>query len=224
MAERGLRTPPAAAGVLAAASTARRARLAVGPRAVYKAVLRAFAGTGRPPGPGELEQVARAHGLDLAQTLAGLAAADVLGLDGQGRIRMAYPFSAAPTPHQVAIAGGPRVHAMCAIDALGIPAMLRADAVITSSDPVTGEPVTVTFAAGKARWDPPGAVAFTGCTPGDGAAEDTCCGYLNFFAGPESARRWACQHAEVTGTVLDQATAEARGAEIFGPLLNDDDA
>ena len=99
MAERGLRTPPEAAGVLAAGSAAKRARLAAGPRAVYQAVLRAFAGTGRPPGPSELEQVARVHGLDLAQMLAGLAAADVLGLDGQGRIRMAYPFSADPTPH-----------------------------------------------------------------------------------------------------------------------------
>lgn len=222
MAERGLRTPREAAGVLAAGSTAKRARLAGGPRAVYTAVLRAFAGTGRPPGPGELEQVARAHGLDLAQTLAGLAAADVLGLDGQGRIRMAYPFSAAPTPHQVAIADGPRVHAMCAIDALGIPAMLQADAVITSADPVTGEPVTVTFAVGKARWDPPGAVVFTGCAPGGGPAEDTCCGYLNFFAGPETARQWSRQHIEVTGSVLDQAAAEALGAETFGPLLNDD--
>lgn len=32
---------------------------------------------------------------------------------------MAYPFSAALTPHVVAIAGGPRVYSMCAIDALG---------------------------------------------------------------------------------------------------------
>ena len=31
---------------------------------------------------------------------------------------------------------------MCAIDALGIPAMLGQDVVITSQDPVTGEPVT----------------------------------------------------------------------------------
>jgi len=34
---------------------------------------------------------------------------------------------------------------MCAIDALGIPAMLRADAVIISSDPLTAEPVSITL-------------------------------------------------------------------------------
>jgi hypothetical protein len=112
---------------------------------------------------------------------------------------MAYPFSAAPTPHVVAIGGGPRVHAMCAIDALGIPAMLRADAVITSSDPFTDEPVTVTFRGAAASWDPPGAVVFDGCTGCDGPVEQVSCGYLNFFAAPASARTWAGQHPEVNG-------------------------
>ena len=59
---------------------------------------------------------------------------------------------------------------MCAIDALGIPAMLGTDAVITSSDPLTGEPVTVTFTGGRASWDPPGAVVFDGCTNCGGPA------------------------------------------------------
>ena len=76
---------------------------------------------------------------------------------------MAYPFSAAPTRHIVAITGGPRVWSMCAIDALGIPVMLGAGAVITSSDPLTGEPVTVTFTGAAARWDPRAAVVFDGC-------------------------------------------------------------
>jgi len=155
------------------------------------------------------------------QALATLAAADVLGLDDHGRIRMAYPFSAAPTPHVVAIAGGPRVHAMCAIDALGIPVMLRADAVITSSDPLTGEPVTVTFSGATASWDPPGAIVFAGCTDCDGPAEQVSCGYLNFFAGPAAAREWARQHPEVTGRVMDHARAEALGAQTFGSLLSD---
>jgi Alkylmercury lyase len=80
---------------------------------------------GGPPGPAELEQTARRHGITAGQALATLAADDVLGLDDHGRIRMAYPFSAAPTAHVVAIGGGPRVHAMCAIDALGCCAALK---------------------------------------------------------------------------------------------------
>jgi hypothetical protein len=204
---------------LAAGGSAKRAGLAAGPRAVYQAVLRAFADTGRPPGPGELEDTARRHGLAAGQALAGLAAADVLGLDGQGRIRMAYPFSASPTPHVVAIAGGPRVYSMCAIDALGIPPMLGTDAVIISSDPLAGAPVTVTFCGVQASWDPSGAVVFAGCADCDGPSEQVSCGYLNFFASPASARQWASEHSGITGSVLDQAQAEAVGADTFGSLL-----
>ena len=46
------------------------------------------------------------------------------------------------------------------------------------------------------------------------------CGYLNFFASPAAAREWAGRHPEVTGRVLDQARAEALGAQTFGSLLS----
>jgi hypothetical protein len=141
----------------------KRAGLTAGQRAVSQAVPRAFAATGQPPAPADLQPAARQHGIDAGQALAALAAADILALDDQGRIRMAYPFSATPTPHVVAIAGGPRVYAMCAIDALDIPPMLGTDAAITSADPVTGQPVTVTFRGGRTRWDPRTAVVFDGC-------------------------------------------------------------
>jgi len=213
------RTGAEAPGFLTSGSGGKRAGLAAGPRAVYEAVLRGFASTGRPPEPAELEGAARRHGITAGQALADLSAADVLGLDRQGRIRMAYPFSAAPTPHVVAIAGGPRVYSMCAIDALGIPAMLRTDAVITSSDPLTGEPVTVTIRGARANWEPPGAVVFDGSTGCDGPSEQVCCGYLNFFARAASARQWASQHPEVTGSVLDQARPGAGRAQAFGSLL-----
>ena len=182
-------------------------------------VLLGFAATGRPPGPAELEGTARRHGITASQALGILAAADALGLDGQGRIRMAYPFSVAPTRHVVAITGGPRVWSMCAIDALGIPVMLGTSAVITSADPLTGEPVTVTFTGATARWEPRTAVVFDGCAGGDGWAEQVCCGYLNFFVSRATAADWARQHPEVTGSVLDQARAERIGAETFGSLL-----
>jgi hypothetical protein len=197
----------------------KRAGLAPGPRAVWQAVLRGFAAAGRPPGPAELEDTARRHSITASQALRALAAADVLGLDGEGRIRIAYPFSAVPTRHVVAIAGGPRVFSMCAIDALGIPVMLGTSAVITSTDPLTGELVTVAFTGATARWNPRAAVVFDGCAGGDGPAEQVCCGYLNFFANRASAIEWARQHPGIAGSVLDQARAERLGAETFGSLL-----
>jgi hypothetical protein len=164
VAERDPGTSEGTVSFLAAGGAGKRAGLAAGPRVAYQAVLRAFAATGRPPEPPELEDIARRYGIGAGQTLAGLAAADVLGLDGEGRIRMAYPFCATPTSHVVAIADGPRVHAMCAIDALGIPPMLGADAVITSSDPLTGarrspspSPAARPAGARPARWSSPAA-------------------------------------------------------------------
>src|SRR5208282_5745849 len=101
-------------------------------------------------------------GIPASQILAGLAAGDFLALDGQGQITAAYPFSAVPTGIDVTLPGGVRVAAMCAIDALGIPAMLGTDAVITSADPVSGEPVQVRFTSGVPAWHPAGAVVFYG--------------------------------------------------------------
>lgn len=60
---------------------------------------------------------------------------------------MAYPFSAVPTPHRVAIDGGPSVFSMCSVDAIGIAAMLGRAVTVHSADPVTGEPITVMAAA-----------------------------------------------------------------------------
>jgi hypothetical protein len=108
---------------------------------------------------------------------------------------------------------------MCAIDALGIPPMLGVDATITSSDPLTGDPVIVTFRAGQSSWDPLTAVVFSGCRDCEGTAEQVSCGYLNFFATAAHASQWAGQHPEVTGFTHDQAGACERGAKTFGSLL-----
>jgi hypothetical protein len=42
-----------------------------------------------------------------------------------------YPFSGRYTTHQVALAGGPTVPAICAVDALSIPQMPGRDGLIT---------------------------------------------------------------------------------------------
>ncbi len=61
-----------------------------------------------------------------------------LFLDPGDHVRMAHPLSAVPTPFSVA-SQGRRYWANCAWDALGIPAMLHADAPITASLALTGE-------------------------------------------------------------------------------------
>ncbi|MFG3064637.1 organomercurial lyase [Streptomyces sp. NPDC048231] len=127
----------------------RLAPVAGGLRAVQQAVLRHFAATGAAPSAGDLHAVAATHGRTVIEALTDLAAEDFLTLDDHGSIRAAYPFSGAPTRHRVRLASGIEAWSMCAVDALGIPDMLGTDAVITSTDPVTGDTITVTSTQGR---------------------------------------------------------------------------
>ncbi|MGH3757688.1 alkylmercury lyase family protein [Actinophytocola sp.] len=177
-------------------------------RATHRAILRAFAATGRPPELTKLD----------ARVLGRLHDADVIRLGPDGRIRVAYPFSAVPTRHRVQLPSGVEVHAMCAIDALGLPAMLGVDATIATTDPVTGQSITVTVAARQSTWEPPGAVVFVSAQAGAGPSADTCCAQLNMFTSLETAEQWARTHG-VAGEILNQVDAEQLGRQNFGDLL-----
>src|SRR5262245_2144441 len=190
-----------------------------GQRAVQQLVLRSFATTGAAPQYEQLIDTARRYGSDIGQVLADLAAGDYLAFDTGGRIRAAYPFSGLPTVHRVHIDGGADVHAMCAIDALGIASMLSRDVRIDSIDPHTGSPVTVTITAGRADWDTSSAVVVAGARGEGGPSVDTCCSYLNFHTDRASAAAWAAGHPDIQGTILDQTSALALGRATFGPIL-----
>jgi hypothetical protein len=202
-----------------------------GLRAVQQEVLRSFAESGMPPSAASLDDAAAPFGSDGREILARLHAADFLRLDAAGGISAAYPFSAVPTPHVVQIDGGPAVFSMCAIDALGIAAMLARAVTISSAEPGTGSPITVTVpaAAGHAVWEPAGTVVFEGeqarCCPAPDAtvpsvAADASCSYINFFSSRKNAKAWAAEHPGVTGRMLSQKDALTVGAQIFGQLLH----
>jgi len=187
-------------------------------RAVHRAVLRAFA-AGAPPSPAELDRAAAPFGVPADSVLTRLHATDVIRLGPDGRIRVAYPFSAVPTRHRVRLARAVDVYAMCAIDALGMPAMLGVDTVFTTSDPTNGAPITVAVTTGQSVWEPAAAVAFVGARPGGGPSADTCCDYLNLFVDRPTATAWAAANPLVSGEILDGADAELLGRRIFGELL-----
>jgi hypothetical protein len=151
--------------------------------------------------------------------LSELAAGDFLTLAGHGRIAAAYPFSAQPTGVQVRLANGVDVTSMCAIDALGIPAMLGCDAVIDSRDPVTGAPIQVRATGGVMTWEPAGTVVYYGARREPGPSAAVCYGYLRFFESRAAAEQFAAAHPEAEGSVLGQEEARGLGEEIFGPLL-----
>ncbi|MEV4898117.1 organomercurial lyase [Nonomuraea sp. NPDC055795] len=199
---------------LGRAGAGRRAPSEGGLRAVQEQVLRSFAETGQAPSRSQLP----------GQALTELHEADFLRLDDRGAIHAAYPFSTTPTAHEIHIDGGPRAYAMCAIDALGIAAMLGRDVRIESRDPVTGRQVTVRASGDgtSATWHPASAVVFAGqraaCCAA--AAADACCQSINFFADARDAQAWADAHPDVEGKILDQQEAFDLGVAIFGALLD----
>jgi hypothetical protein len=187
-------------------------------KAVHQEILRAFAATGRPPVGSDLDPVTAGSGRTAGEVLAALHELDAIRLAPDGGIAVAYPFSAAPTRHRVRIGDRVEVYAMCAIDALGVSAMLGEDTRIDSVEVTTGHPVTVTRTQGGTRWDPVGTVVFIGAS-GNGPSADCCCDYLNFFTDTSAAQAWTAGHPHVPGQILTQAEAEDLGARLFGHLL-----
>ena len=110
--------------------------------AVHRAVLRRLlVGTGPVAGA----EIAADSGLAPAAVTAALARLDTADLIWmtEGRVRLAYPLSAAPTAFAVAFEGGRLCYACCAIDALGVPAMAGEAATITAACHHCGEALTL---------------------------------------------------------------------------------
>jgi hypothetical protein len=218
------------------------------PRAAYRfyrALLLTFPARGGPPDRATLRRLARRFGVDLAATLATLATHDLVQRDpATGGISVAYPFSGVPQPHRVTLLGDPagssgvQVYAMCALDALGIPLMLRRPALVTSVDPLTGEEVRVRIwpadaaardavsgqSGWRAEWEP--ATALVYARPEDRTADTSdiaaaCrCPVTNFFAAPAHAHRWAERHAAPGDVLLAPVEALRRADRRFGGLLD----
>jgi hypothetical protein len=187
---------------------------------VHQAVLTAFVQKGQPPGRDELERLARGHGADPDTVLAELAGADVLAFTADGEIRAAYPFSPIATSIRVSWTGGPDTYAMCAIDALGMSAMLGRPVTITAAEPGTHRLITIHADGRKAYWNPSTTVVFAGsAADADRPSADCACSYINFFATARTARAWARRHPEITGRVLTQDTVLRSGIAQFGSLL-----
>jgi hypothetical protein len=207
-------------------SASRQAALAAPVRDLHRAVLRRFLDAGAAPTLSWVRQAAAGLGLG-DSAVAELAAADLVHSDGEV-VTVAYPFSGPPTRQQVELDGFPAVYAMCAIDALGIPAMAGRDGRITAIDPGDGAPVVVSVkgageaGGGRWRWTPAGAVVVlaraAGCGTGRGAWE-ALCPNTTFHASRDSAQDYLSARRGIEGKILDQQAAVESGERNFGPML-----
>ena len=114
--------------------------------AVRFVVYDALATTGAAPPRSRLEAIAGGS-TRLDAALRALHDAHALVLNEDGSIRMALPFSAIPTDHEVVATDGRRWWANCAWDALAIPSLVGRDAQITSRWLDDGSPLTLTVTA-----------------------------------------------------------------------------
>jgi hypothetical protein len=157
-------------------------------RAVHRQLLRHVAGTGAAPTSAVLAEFTAEAVLDPRAALRRLADDDLRTLDDEGSLLAVYPFSPTPTPHVVEV-DGVRMCAMCAIDALGAPAMVGRDATIASADPYNGRTIVVTVRAGQAVFDPHETVVVYAATGTGNRSVDRCCSTINFSAARPAGRR-----------------------------------
>lgn len=188
-------------------------------RDVHRRILRTFA-AGDTPTRQQLACWSAEPGA--SDALALLAARDLVHRDREsGAVAVAYPFSAAPTRHHVALAPGVAVFAMCAIDALGIAFMLNQPAHVSSSDPVSREAISIAVNIdAPSEWSPDRAVVVLACSPGASISAQGTCPHTNFAASAKHAQQLVGRTPAACGSVLAMADAIALGRQTFGDLLD----
>lgn len=199
---------------------ARRDQLESNQRALYREILLAFA-RGEPPTRESLGAVAEALDVELPAALARFEELDLVLTDpATGDVVVAYPFSGRPTAHRLELTGAREAYAMCAVDALGVAAMLEAPVLVHSRDPISNEEIVVDVSAkGEARWSPEQAVVFVGGRDGEQSISDLCCPVVNFFASEETASEYVDANPDLTGTIARIPEALAGGRAIFEEAL-----
>ncbi|MGH3823189.1 MAG: DF family (seleno)protein [Pseudonocardiaceae bacterium] len=188
-------------------------------RQLHREVFLAFLATGQGPHRDALPQVG---GVGRDQVFRQLSDADLVQLNADGYVMVAYPFSGRPTGHVVQLEEATVVSAMCAIDALGIPLMTGGDAVIVSTDPSDGHPICIERRSEAWRWEPEDTAVLVAQSSGWGPAATCLCPAITFHTSRHRAEDYLRRRAELTGWVLDQAQAVEIAWLSFGSLLESD--
>jgi mercuric reductase len=188
---------------------------------VRNAVLRLYAETGRAPG---VEAVTERSGMSAAAVRAlvdDLGARDLVVLEA-GRIIGAYPFTDIDTGHRVTW-DGHAVNAMCAVDALGVGAMLGRGTAIASRCRHCAAPVRIETRDDGRRLavaEPEAAVVWLSTRYEDCCAAKSLCRETTFFCSDEHLEAWRSEsRAHLPGVRLTTEEALQVGRAIFGPSL-----
>jgi hypothetical protein len=136
-------------------------------------------------------------------------------LDDQGRLLGIAGLTIEPTHHEVTIDGVER-WAWCALDAVGILGALESDGTIRSVDPHSGDPIEITYQAGKPTGD---AVLFILGGHDSTVVRDNWCPLVNFFTNRQDAEAWAAER-ELTGDIVSIRQISDEAATMWRPVTN----
>lgn len=190
---------------------------------VYRAILTHYARHALAP---SIKQLSEMSGMGLAKLRASLRDLDERDLivvdEGRDAITGAYPFTDRETDHCVTV-DGRSVYAMCAVDALGAPAMVGWDAVIESRCRacdtqirvgIRDEGVTLTPSV------PQDAVVWLDLRRTNGCSATSLCAGTAVFCSDAHLHSWREAHERTgRGHRLSIAEAHQVGVAIFSPRL-----
>jgi mercuric reductase len=190
---------------------------------VWRAVLEGFGATGRAPHASEIAAATGSGPQLVAAALARLRARDLVVLaQDASEVTAAYPFCDWATGHRVHW-NGVSANALCAIDALGLGAMLGRDTVIETSCRHCGAPIRIaTRADGTkiASSSPEQAVVWCGIAYAGNCGATSGCTLKVFFCSGEHLRLWRdAGRATTPGFRLSVDEAHQVGRAMFAPML-----
>lgn len=112
-------------------------------RTVLRTILERFITSGDPVSVEAVAALLPEHDpAEVHEAIAQLDEKDLIGVLN-GRVMLAYPFAGTPTAFEVVLPDGRERYAVCAIDALGIPAMLSQPVAIHSHCHHCREPLKI---------------------------------------------------------------------------------
>jgi len=188
----------------------------------WRTILKLYADRGHFP---QLRDIAAETGIAadrLPTMLHKLQSHDLIGLHpSSGHIHVAYPFTEAATGHRVEL-NEHTLHALCAIDALGVAGMFGTDITVSSPCRHCGKALYMkTTAEGRALYSvvPTSTVVWYDFAY-DGSAATSCCPAIQFFCSNEDLQKWLnARTPRREGICLTVDEALEVGRAIFGPVL-----
>lgn len=187
---------------------------------VRKEILKNFVRSGQAPSVATIAETLNLTPEIVHDAIKELGQFDLLVVGVDGEPLSAYPFSDAPTNHEVAIQDGSNAFALCAIDALGVASMLNQSVNVNSTCHHCGRSLQVSVnASGDVVQAPPGILVWLSTRQGCDCTATTNCPLINFFCEDECIKVWLSANSDEPGFVLGLDQAATGGKLFFGDFL-----